>query len=672
MLTPQRGSYYNRKYGRVVWAAGYTDMDYARNQEQALLALEGQNLGSSIWNNGVVGGGLQRTISGNTVTFTDGTIVTGGRVYQVGGQSVTFSPLDDQCVVIARITVSQIDSTLDPTLVDPNTGDPVQDRLEADVQLIGARLVAGNWPGIIGGDVINEGWGAWLDARDMHTTCGVNLPGRPMVPVSSSGFGPYTIVSGDPLAFRMAEEATRDTYGMGRGNGMQLLHTHGVETALSVTPSLQPNTLYYVYLDLRTKYGQPDLTPDANGFFVSINRAATGGPVSGGMTNYCGTLGGDTLLGGFNRTTFTFTSDGSASPVTITLGIPANAPTTQIYVSYFLVTALPLAPNAQTRRDLFMFGTSQMTLWQQPRTTLPEMTVDTIYTQKRYLIGDKFGITYPYYYWYQITSTLVITGNPIDDSVMRIPAYTGQGPQTWLLDISKAGPVINGRDQALPFTPWDGHGNGLIDVFMVSASNQIGYPAAPGLMASTRGKIKGPIMPFPYNHYAYLCTLIVDQNGHLYQTTVRNNHAWLQGPDNPYRILLASSYSNTPAPVVGGVYVLPQQCMEFTAQGEININNDTGAVQSGFIDIMTSPYATPNGEFGYVKSFAFWVPSTATTANGGFMVLFDARIPNVPTPAAAYNSFYYQFRWNGAGITAPGAATIRFRLLDFTMDNGAI
>lgn len=327
-LDPQQG------YKTVLWIAGLDDSDYSRNDEQEIQDLERQAAFDTILFDGAIMDGLS-SIAGydvmnnlTAVTAKDGVVFTHGRAEKVAGSSgLVYTGLitDATPKVFLRWSLDQVDNTIDPTIVNPNTAEPIANRMRVQTALVATSP-----------DAFDEEFDTFVYA----------IGGKPAYRDGTAGIVPFNTPSGLPWA--VVSGAAPNVVGIGapkfgraslKVNHQQNLAGGAPDTLIQLPNAGMPSggalRTYYVYVWLRTVYGQQDLS-GTPGIYVSCGRF--------GSATFA-TSGGAVLLGDFVRHEFTFTSDGSSSPFTLQIGIPAIAPSTQVLVDGFLVTSSQLEAN---------------------------------------------------------------------------------------------------------------------------------------------------------------------------------------------------------------------------------------------------------------------------------------------------------------------------------------
>ena len=347
---PQRASSfsYQKRYKQVVWIAGREAEDFSFNEMQEIIDIERKRLGENIFAEGAIVAGLSPALlsdAGSIFDYliSDGLVWLRGRLEPVAGGAYSF-PNSPPLSGFVQWTLTQIDQIADPTLADPNTGNPIDERLQVTAVL---SMLSVN------PDAVDMDFSKWVLESNPTTAVYLDQPG--IVPYSKS-LGAWTLSSGN--------------VGIGSPywgtNGLRFKHTNGTEDLVTVQASFVPNTQYTCYLAFRTVYQQTDLA-QANGVFVSIGRTSSASPL---VTSFA-TVGGTTLLGDMTIGEFTFTSDNNGAPMAIGIGLPAGAATTEIDVGMLLITAVPLPVNVKDRHYINVLSGVPLASTVLPVTTLP-------------------------------------------------------------------------------------------------------------------------------------------------------------------------------------------------------------------------------------------------------------------------------------------------------------
>lgn len=132
-----------------------------------------------------------------------------------------------------------------------------------------------------------------------------------------------------------------------------------------------------------------------------------------------------------------------------------------------------------------------------------------------------------------------------------------QGPYT--LNISAAGPVVNGRDQAGAFAA-----SSQMHVFAIY------NPATgvKGVIASTAGTLQGgPTLPAGFTHWAYLTTLMLDGASQFYVTYLRGSRVYYQSEKD-----VAGAFNATVRTTLSTSAYLPGVASSFGVSGWGRIN----------------------------------------------------------------------------------------------------
>jgi hypothetical protein len=363
MSNPQRASSFNyqRRFKDVIWIQTRDTEDYSFNELQFIIDAERKRLGDGIFADGAVIAGLVPTVGAPSggftpVSFSDGLIWVRGRMEPVSGVTVQVpGTIGVSTQIFLEHLATQIDAAHDAELVDPNTLDPVDERLAVYCSLV--------TPTNLNPDALDEDFSQWVLDSDGVTPVLLNQSGLGMRP-NNRVYGAWAMLVG-----AATDLAIGAPFWDGIG-GLQFNHTNGVNDTIELTNVvLQPNTAYKCYIAVRTVYGQPDVTAP-NGLFISIGRTSTSSPLVSNLS----TTGGNNLLGDYTVQEISFTTDSSGAPMAIQLGIVSGAPTTQVMIGWVLITADPLGAADRTHHNYLAFvGTADGTIVPavSPALTLP-------------------------------------------------------------------------------------------------------------------------------------------------------------------------------------------------------------------------------------------------------------------------------------------------------------
>jgi Domain of unknown function (DUF4815) len=312
---PQRPDDFDvtRRYKKVLHIGDDTvrvACDFAFNTESDIQDMELARLGNAIFKMGgiltdpridIPGGGL--------ITFGNFAAWLMGRAEHVPGATLAFDPakVTGLDTVFVRWLFDQVTKDQDPEIVMPATGEDAEERLRAQVNLVGLNP-----------DLMDETFEAWN--------------------VSQNAPRGWTVVSG-------TSQIGPPKFGE---RGLELGHLGGTDTILERSLVLAPATHYYVSFWLRHRSGAVPLTSGSNaklGFYRLVP------PYSQEISLV--------TTGTYTFQSFNFTTDGSFTAgqqaVILRISIPAAVVNTNIFLDELLITTSPLGPLDLARHYIPLF-----------------------------------------------------------------------------------------------------------------------------------------------------------------------------------------------------------------------------------------------------------------------------------------------------------------------------
>ncbi len=364
MGSPQRESDdVGKDYRSILWLAGRDAQDFSLNEMQAIFDRERERLAGSVWKQGAIVSGLQPSLPGNgQLALSAGAAYLFGRIHPLDAATLAFAAGG---ATTAPITsgASTVPIGADPTtkgFAATGTAYLARAGLSAAFSytgvtgtgFTGVSGVAATWPAGTGVFVrpVETAYARWLmDQVTYNEDPTLKSPSTGDV-VEERVRVRATLATSSPDAFDERFEDWDDaglprnwtliSGGLQRGTPAKfgaycakLVHTTGTQTSISRIIQLAAGTAYTVYFQVRTADGQSDLGL-GDGAYVRFNRVSPAWNPADYVFATSAT---------YARKTFGVTADANADPVTLSINIPASAPSTQLLVDALLVTTSQLA-----------------------------------------------------------------------------------------------------------------------------------------------------------------------------------------------------------------------------------------------------------------------------------------------------------------------------------------